>query len=61
MGKIPRIYKNMLTGEMEAGFINPDTNEFEKERDLYSEKDVDKFMDDFNLCVVMISKMPETD
>jgi hypothetical protein len=42
---------------MVAGFLNPTTGEFEVARRISEEDDIDAFLDEYELSVVMISKM----
>ncbi|MCI7791172.1 MAG: aspartate dehydrogenase [Lachnospiraceae bacterium] len=55
--KKPLIRKNQETGEMVAGFLDPETGVFEVAMDITDERDVDEFLDCYDLSVVMISKM----
>lgn len=51
------IRKNQLTGEMAAGFLDPATGDFETAMEITDEKDIDIFLETYDLSVVMISKM----
>lgn len=51
------IRKNQSTGEMLAGFLNPITGDFEVAMEINDEQDIDEFIDEYDLSVVMISKM----
>ena len=51
------IRKNQITGEMVAGFLNPLTGDFEMDMEIADEKDIDAFVEKYDLSVVMISKM----
>lgn len=51
------IRKIQATGEMIAGFLNPVTGDFEVAMEINDERDIDEFLDEYDLSVVMISKM----
>ncbi len=51
------IRKNQSTGEMVAGFLDPLTGSFEVVMDINDERDIDDFLEEYDLSVVMISKM----
>lgn len=51
------IRQNQVTGEMAAGFINPETGDFETVMEIMDERDIDTFLETYDLSVVMISKM----
>jgi len=53
------IKKNKSTGDMEAGFLNSDTGEFRFDRKINSDEDIDIFLEDNNLSVVVIKKYNE--
>lgn len=55
--KKPLIRKNQSTGEMVAGFLNPESGVFEVAMEITDERDIDEFLDCYDLSVVMISKM----
>ncbi len=55
--KKPLIRKNQETGEMVAGFLEPETGMFEVAMEIKDERDIDEFLDRYDLSVVMISKM----
>lgn len=55
--KKPLIRKDRTTGTMIAGFLDPVTDVFEVDREINSDRDIDKFLDDYDLSVVMISKL----
>ena len=55
--KKPLIRKNQSTGEMVAGFLNPKSGVFEVAMEITDERDIDEFLDRYDLSVVMISKM----
>jgi hypothetical protein len=57
LNKKPMIRQNQTTGEMVAGFLNPLTGEFEVAREINEESDIDAFIEDYDLSVVVISKM----
>lgn len=57
LNKKPMIRKNRFTGEMLAGFLNPVTGAFEVVMEINDEQDIDDFIDEYDLTVVMISKM----
>ena len=42
---------------MIAGFLNPVTGDFEVAMEINDERDIDEFLDEYDLSVVMISKM----
>ncbi len=55
--KKPLIRKNQSTGEMVAGFLDPESGVFEVAMEITDERDIDEFLDRYDLSVVMISKM----
>lgn len=55
--KKPMIRKNVATGEMAAGFLDPQTGVFELVMEVSDERDIDTFLEEYDLSVVMISKM----
>ena len=55
--KKPLIRKSQETGEMIAGFLDPETGVFEVAMEIRDERDIDEFLDCYDLSVVMISKM----
>lgn len=55
--KKPIIRKSQDTGEMVAGFLDPETGVFEVAMEISDERDIDEFLDQYDLSVVMISKM----
>jgi hypothetical protein len=55
--KKPMLRQNQSTREMVAGFLNPATGEFEVDREICQESDIDAFLEAYELSVVMISKM----
>lgn len=57
VNKKPLIRKSQSTGEMIAGFLDPETGNFDVVMDIAEEKDIDEFLDRYDLSVVMISKM----
>ncbi len=57
LNKKPMIRKNQSTGEMVAGFLDPMTGAFEVAMEIYDERDIDEFLEEYALSVVMISKM----
>lgn len=57
VNKKPLIRKNQTTGEMVAGFLDPETGVFEVAMEINDERDIDDFLDEYDLSVVMISKM----
>ena len=57
VNKKPLIRKSQATGEMIAGFLDPETGIFDVVMDIAEEKDIDEFLDRYDLSVVMISKM----
>lgn len=57
VNKKPLIRKNQLTGEMVAGFLEPETGVFEVAMEIADERDIDEFLEQYDLSVVMISKM----
>ena len=57
VNKKPLIRKNQTTGEMVAGFLDPETGVFEVAMEISDERDIDDFLDEYDLSVVMISNM----
>ena len=57
LNKKPLIRKNQSTGEMVAGFLDPETWVFEVAMEISDERDIDDFLEKYDLSVVMISKM----
>lgn len=57
LNKKPLIRKNQTTGEMTAGFLDPVTGVFEVAMEISDERDIDEFLEEYDLSVVMISKM----
>ena len=57
LNKKPMIRKNQSTGEMVAGFLDPVTGAFEVAMEINDERDIDEFLEEYDLSVVMISKM----
>lgn len=57
LNKKPLIRKNQSTGEMVAGFLDPETGVFEVAMEISDERDIDDFLEKYDLSVVMISKM----
>ena len=57
VNKKPLIRKNQTTGEMVARFLDPETGVFEVAMEISDERDIDDFLDEYDLSVVMISKM----
>lgn len=57
VNKKPLIRKNETTGEMVAGFLDPETGAFDVVMEIEEEKDIDEFLEMYDLSVVMISKM----
>lgn len=57
LNKKPMIRKNQATGEMVAGFLDPHTGAFEIAMEINDERDIDEFLEEYDLSVVMISKM----
>jgi hypothetical protein len=55
--KKPMIRQNQATREMIAGFLDPTTGEFEVAYEINEENDIDAFLEEYDLSVVMISKM----
>ncbi len=51
------IRKNQATEEMVAGFLDPETGIFEVAMEINDERDIDEFLEEYDLSVVMISKM----
>lgn len=51
------IRQNIATGEMVAGFLDPMTGVFEVVKEINDESDIDEFVEDYDLSVVMISRM----
>lgn len=42
---------------MIAGFLDPETGIFETAMEINDERDIDEFLEEYDLSVVMISKM----
>ena len=57
LNKKPMIRKIQATGEMIAGFLNPVTGDLEVDLEMNGEIHIDEFLDEYDLSVVMISKM----
>lgn len=57
LNKKPLIRKSQTTGEMVAGFLDPETGAFDVVMEIEEEKDIDEFLEMYDLSVVMISKM----
>ena len=57
LNKKPMIRKNQSTGEMLAGFLDPISGAFEVAMEISDEQDIDDFIEEYDLSVVMISKM----
>lgn len=57
LNKKPIIRKSQATGEMVAGFLSPETGEFEVAMEISDEREIDLFLEAYDLSVVMISKM----
>lgn len=57
VNKKPLIRKSQTTGEMVAGFLDPETGAFDVVMEINEEKDIDEFLEMYDLSVVMISKM----
>ncbi|MDE7321463.1 MAG: hypothetical protein K2N73_01820 [Lachnospiraceae bacterium] len=57
LNKKPMIRKNQSTGEMLAGFLDPISGAFEVAMEINDEQDIDDFIEEYDLSVVMISKM----
>lgn len=57
VNKKPLIRKSQTTGEMVAGFLDPETGAFDVVMEIEEEKDIDEFLEMYDLSVVMISKM----
>jgi hypothetical protein len=55
--KKPMIRQSQTTREMVAGFLNPVTGDFEVAMEINDENDIDAFLEEYDLSVVMISKM----
>lgn len=53
----PLIRKNKSTGEMIAGFLDPATNVYHTDMEIRNDKDIDTFLDKYDLSVVMVSKV----
>ena len=53
----PMIRKSQSTGEMVAGFLNPETGDFQVAMEINDERDIEAFLEEYDLSVVMISKM----
>lgn len=57
LNKKPMIRKSQSTGEMVAGFLDPESGAFEVAMEINDERDIDEFLEEYDLSVVMISKM----
>ena len=53
----PLIRKNKNTGEMIAGFLDPVSNVYHEDMEIRNDKDIDTFLDKYDLPVVIISKV----
>lgn len=53
----PLIRKNKSTGEMIAGFLDPVSGVYHTDMEVANDKDIDTFLDKYNLTVVMVSKV----
>ena len=53
----PFIKRNATTGEMIAGFLNLMTGEFKPEKEITNEIDIDDFLEEHELTLVLISTM----
>jgi hypothetical protein len=53
----PLIRKNPCTGEMVAGFLDTETGVFKTVMEINDERDIDRFLNEYDLAVVMISKL----
>ena len=51
--KKPLIRKNQSTGEMVAGFLDPESGVFEVAMEITDERDIDEFLDRYDLSVIM--------
>lgn len=56
MSKVAMLKKDQATGQTVAGFLNKDTGVFEVVKEIATDKDIDQFMDEYDLSVVMVSK-----
>lgn len=52
----PLIKKNKETGEMVAGFLDPESGVYHTDMEVTSDKDIDTFLEKYDLSVVMVSK-----
>ena len=50
------IKSNIITGVKEAGFIDISTGEFEETMEICNSRDIDIFMEKYNLSVVEIRR-----
>lgn len=50
------IKSNIKAGEKIAGFIDISTGEFEEKMEIHSNRDIDVFMEEYNLSVVEIRR-----
>ena len=57
LNKKPMIRKNQSTRDTVAGFLDPITGAFEVAMEINDERDIDAFLEEYDLSVVMISKM----
>ena len=52
----PLIRKNKNTGEMIAGFLDTESGVYHTDMEVANDKDIDTFLEKYDLSVVMISK-----
>ena len=50
------ILSDIKKGKKVAGFIDNSTGEFEERMDIYSSRDIDVFMEEYNLSVAEIRR-----
>ena len=51
------IKSNIITGVKVAGFIDISTGEFEEKMEIHNSRDIDIFMEKYNLSVVEIRRV----
>ena len=56
-GKTPIIRINEKTGEKKAGFLNCTTGEFEEVANIKNDRDIDCFMEQYEIACLMVSRL----
>ena len=54
--KKPLIRKNQSTGEMVAGFLDPESGVFEVAMEITDERDIDEFLESYDLSVLIVTR-----